>query len=257
MSFTIASWNVNSLRVRLPHVLEWLAANQPDVLGLQELKLTDDQFPIDAFSQIGYHAVFSGQKTYNGVAILSKAPPDQVGFGIDGYIDEQKRVIACTVGDCRVVNVYVPNGESVESPKYKYKLEWLAALRQWMQGEVANHSRVVIMGDFNIAPEDRDVYDPDAWRDKVLCSAPEREALGALEKLGLVDTFRQFEQPDGIYSWWDYRQAAFRRNMGLRIDLILASPDAIACCASAHVDKAPRKLERPSDHAPVVAQFRF
>lgn len=257
MSFTIASWNVNSLRVRLPHVLEWLAANQPDVLGLQELKLTDEQFPVAAFSEIGYHAVFSGQKTYNGVAILSRATPEQVVLGIDGYLDEQKRVIACTVGSCRVVNVYVPNGESVESPKYKYKLEWLAALRQWMQGEVANHSRVVIMGDFNIAPEDRDVYDPDAWRNKVLCSAPEREALVALEKLGLSDTFRKFEQPDGIYSWWDYRQAAFRRNMGLRIDLILASPDAITCCDSAHVDKAPRKLERPSDHAPVVAQFRF
>lgn len=245
------------MRVRLPHVLEWVAANQPDVLGLQELKLSDDQFPVEAFSEIGYHAIFSGQKTYNGVAIISKALPEQVSLGIEGYLDEQKRVIACTVGSCRVVNVYVPNGESVESPKYKYKLEWLAALRQWMQSEVANHSRVVILGDFNIAPEDRDVYDPDAWRDKVLCSAPEREALVALEELGLVDTFRQFEQPDGVYSWWDYRQAAFRRNMGLRIDLILASPGAIACCESASVDKAPRKLERPSDHAPVVAQFRF
>lgn len=255
--FKVASWNVNSLRVRLDHVLQWLEVNQPDVVGLQELKLPDEQFPVDAFTKVGYHAVFAGQKTYNGVAILSKLPPTEVSRGIPGYDDPQQRVIAATVGPCRVVDVYVPNGESVGSDKFQYKLAWLEALRSTVRDELKRYPRLALIGDFNIAPQDRDVHDPDAWREKILCSTPERNALNALLELGLRDTFRLFDQPEGVYSWWDYRMAAFRRNLGLRIDLILASGPAAEACRIALVDKAPRKLERPSDHAPVVAEFDF
>ncbi len=255
--FKVASWNVNSLRVRLDHVLQWLEANQPDVVGLQELKLADEQFPVDAFTKVGYHAVFAGQKTYNGVAILSKLPPSEVSRGIPGYDDPQQRVIAATVGPCRVIDVYVPNGESVGSDKFQYKLAWLEALRSAVRDELKRYPRVALIGDFNIAPQDRDVHDPDAWREKILCSTPERDALNALLELGLRDTFRLFDQPEGVYSWWDYRMAAFRRNLGLRIDLILVSGAAAEACRVSSVDKAPRKLERPSDHAPVVAEFDF
>ena len=248
----IATWNVNSLKVRLPHLLEWLAANPVDVVCLQETKQQDADFPQDALREAGYHSVFSGQKTYNGVAILSRAPLADVQHGIPGLDDEQKRVIAATCGGVRVVCVYVPNGQSVDSDKYHYKLKWLAALRDWLQAELARHPRLAVLGDYNIAPDDRDVYDPQAWQGNVLVSEPERAAFRGLEQLGLRDAFRLFEQPEKSYSWWDYRAMAFRRNMGLRIDHILVSP-ALQCSAC-NIDKAPRKLERPSDHTPVIAE---
>lgn len=248
----LATWNVNSLKVRLPHLLDWLASAQPDVVCLQETKLQDHDFPQAELQQAGYCVVFSGQKTYNGVAILSKSPPVDVQCGIPGFEDEQKRVIAATVDGVRVVCIYVPNGQSVDSDKYHYKLKWLAALRTWLQEELAQHPRLALLGDYNIAPEDRDVYDPQAWQGNVLVSEPERDAFRALEQLGLRDSFRLFEQPEKSYSWWDYRAMAFRRNMGLRIDHILVSP-ALECRAC-NIDKAPRKLERPSDHTPVVAE---
>jgi exodeoxyribonuclease III len=248
----LATWNVNSLKVRLPHLLEWLAANPVDVVCLQETKQQDADFPQDALRQAGYHSVFSGQKTYNGVAILSREPLADVQHGIPGMEDEQKRVIAATCGGVRVVCVYVPNGQSIDSDKYQYKLKWLAALRDWLQAELETHPRLAVLGDYNIAPDDRDVYDPQAWQGNVLVSEPERAAFRSLERLGLRDAFRLFEQPEKSYSWWDYRAMAFRRNMGLRIDHILVS-QALQCRACS-IDRAPRKLERPSDHTPVVAE---
>ncbi len=253
----IASWNVNSLRVRLPHVLDWLEAHEPDVLGIQETKLPDDAFPAEALAEAGYQAVYTGQKTYNGVALLSRKPAGEVVRDLDAYDDPQRRVIGGTVDGVRVLNLYVPNGQSVGSDKYEYKLGWLDALREHLARELASHSRLVVMGDFNIAPEDRDVHDPEEWRDKVLCSVPERQALGRLLDLELVDTFRLFEQPEAVFSWWDYRAAGFRRNRGLRIDLLLASPAMAKCCVRSDVDPAPRRLERPSDHAPVFADFEL
>ena len=248
----ISTWNVNSLKVRLPHVLDWLAANQPDVLCLQETKTEDARFPLQELQQAGYQTVFSGQKTYNGVAILSRDALQDVTTGIPGFSDEQKRVIAATVDDVRIVCVYIPNGQSVDSDKYQYKLSWLAALQEWLKEELQRYPRLALLGDYNIAPEDRDVYDPQAWEGSVLVSEPERAAFRDLLQLGLRDSFRLFEQPEKIYSWWDYRMMAFRRNMGLRIDHILVS-QALQCNACA-IDREPRKLERPSDHAPVVAQ---
>ncbi len=249
----IATWNVNSLKVRLPHVLDWLAANQPDVLCLQETKTEDAQFPLQELQEAGYQAAFAGQKTYNGVALLSREPLAHVQIGIPDFADEQRRVIAANVGGTRMVCVYVPNGQSVGSDKYEYKLKWLAALRNWLHAELAKHPQLALLGDYNIAPEDRDVYDPQALAGSVLVSAPERAAFRALEELGLRDAFRLFEQPEKSYSWWDYRMMAFRRNMGLRIDHIMLSP-ALQCTACS-IDRAPRKLERPSDHAPVVAEI--
>ena len=248
----IATWNVNSLKVRLPHVLDWLAVNQPDALCLQETKTEDANFPAEELLQAGYQAVFSGQKTYNGVAILSKGEAQDVVMGIPGYNDEQKRVIAATIDDVRVVCVYIPNGQSVDSDKYQYKLSWLAALQAWLKEELARYPKLALLGDYNIAPEDRDVYDPQAWQGNVLVSEPERAAFQGLQQLGLRDSFRLFEQPEKTYSWWDYRMMAFRRNMGLRIDHILVS-QALEC-TSCTIDKSPRKLERPSDHTPVVAE---
>jgi exodeoxyribonuclease III len=248
----IATWNVNSLKVRLPHLLEWLAANPVDVVCLQETKQQDADFPRDALQEAGYHSAFSGQKTYNGVAILSRSPLADVQYGIPALDDDQKRVIAATCGGVRVVCVYVPNGQAVDSDKYHYKLNWLNALRDWLKAEMERHPRLAVLGDYNIAPEDRDVYDPQAWQGNVLVSEQEREAFRALEQLGLRDAFRLFEQPEKSYSWWDYRAMAFRRNMGLRIDHILVSP-ALQCSACT-IDKAPRKLERPSDHTPVIAE---
>lgn len=249
----IATWNVNSLKVRLPHVLDWLAAEQPDVLCLQETKQQDGDFPQAELHQAGYQSVFSGQKTYNGVAILSKSTPAEVQHGIPDFADEQKRVTSTTVDGVRIVCVYVPNGQSVDSDKYHYKMKWLAALRGWLQEELHNYPKLALLGDYNIAPEDRDVYDPQAWEGNVLVSDPERDAFRSLEQLGLRDSFRLFEQPDKSYSWWDYRAMAFRRNMGLRIDHILVS-NALEC-RSCTIDKAPRKLERPSDHTPVIAEI--
>jgi len=251
----LATWNVNSLKVRLPHVLDWLAANPVDVLCLQETKLQDADFPVAELQAAGYHSVYSGQKTYNGVAILSRMPGDDVQFGIPGFADEQKRVVAATFDGVRAVCVYVPNGQSVDSDKYQYKLGWLDALHAWLKDELARYPQLALLGDYNIAPEDRDVYDPEAWRGNVLVSEPERDQFRNLEQLGLRDSFRMFEQPDKSYSWWDYRMMAFRRNRGLRIDHILLSEPLAAQCKSCVIDREPRKLERPSDHTPVVVEF--
>ncbi len=249
----IATWNVNSLKVRLPQVLDWLAAQQPDVLCLQELKLEDKAFPLAEIEAAGYRAAFSGQKTYNGVAILSRSESQNVERGIPGFDDPQQRVIAASVDGVRIVCVYIPNGQSIASDKYQYKLRWLAALTDWLRDELEKYPQLALLGDYNIAPEDRDVHDPSAWKDQVLCSEPERAAYRGLIGLGLVDAFRQFEQAEKSFTWWDYRMMGFRRNLGLRIDHILLSPGLVTTCMACTIDKAPRKLERPSDHAPVIA----
>jgi exodeoxyribonuclease-3 len=252
----VATWNVNSLRVRLPHVLKWLEREQPDVLALQETKLRDEDFPADAFTDRGYTATFSGQAAYNGVAILSRTAPEDVAYGLgDGFVDEQKRVLAGTFAGVRVFCLYVPNGESVDSDKYRYKLEWLEALHARLAAELAHHPLLLAVGDFNVAPDDRDVHDPRAWAGKVLCSERERAAIGGLLALGFRDVFRQFPQADKSFSWWDYRGVAFRRNQGLRIDLMLASAKLSQMCHSCTIDKEPRGWERPSDHVPVIAEF--
>lgn len=251
----IATWNVNSLNVRLPQVLDWLSTAAPDVLCLQETKLEDARFPRAEIEAAGYQAVFSGQKTYNGVAILSRAPLRDIQAGIPGFDDVQRRVLAATLADTRVICLYVPNGQTVDSDKYAYKLRWLAALHDWLAEELARHPRLVVVGDYNIAPTDADCHDPEGWREQVLCSTPEREAFSGLLALGLSDCFRRFEQPEKSWSWWDYRQAAFRRNLGLRIDHILASTALAKTCTRCHIDTAPRGNERPSDHTPVVANF--
>ncbi|PIV47878.1 MAG: exodeoxyribonuclease III, partial [Gallionellaceae bacterium CG02_land_8_20_14_3_00_60_115] len=235
-----------------PHLLGWLAEQQPDVVCLQETKQQDTDFPHAELQAAGYHSVCSGQKTYNGVAILSREPIADVQTGIPDFADEQKRVIAGTIADVRIVCVYVPNGQSVDSDKYRYKLNWLAALKLWLGNELAQHPKLALLGDYNIAPEDRDVHDPQAWQGNVLVSEPEREAFKGLVALGLRDAFRLFEQGGKSYSWWDYRMLAFRRNQGMRIDHILIS-NALQCTACM-IDKAPRKLERPSDHTPVFAE---
>jgi len=251
----IASWNVNSIRVRLEQVLEWLDGEQPDVLGLQELKMPTTDFPVEAFKELGYHSLVNGQKTYNGVALLSRQTGESPHLDIPNFEDPQKRAVAATFNDCRVVNLYVPNGQSVGSDKYEYKLNWLAALGAWLRDEITQHEKLVVMGDFNIAPDDRDVHDPDEWLDKILCSEAERGALNGLLELGLQDSFRLFEQPEAAFSWWDYRAAGFRRNRGLRIDLLLVSGAVASECKKSHIDKEPRTLERPSDHAPVWIEF--
>ena len=251
----IATWNVNSLNVRLPHVIEWLNAANPDVLVLQEIKQVSDAFDAAAFRELGYDGVASGQKTYNGVAVISRSAPSDLVTDFPGFDDPQRRILAATIDGVRVVNLYIPNGSSVGSDKYEYKLGWLAALRDFLEMELNTHERLVVLGDFNIAPEDRDVYDPEKWGDSILCSPAERAALKALLDLGLSDVFRQFDQPENTFSWWDYRAAGFRRNAGLRIDLILASKSLARNCAASYVDREPRTWERPSDHAPVIAEF--
>lgn len=248
----LATWNVNSLKVRLPHVLDWLASEQPDVLCLQELKLEDKAFPKAEIEAAGYHALFAGQKTYNGVAILTKEPATLVADGIPGFDDPQKRLLAADVAGIRVVCGYFPNGQALDSDKYPYKLAWLAALTEWLKTALAEQPRLALLGDYNIAPEDRDA-DPAAGDCANLVSAEVRAAFQGLLDLGLKDSFRLFDQPEKTWSWWDYRMMAFRRNMGLRIDHILLTEPLAAACRSCVVDKAPRKLERPSDHAPVVA----
>jgi exodeoxyribonuclease-3 len=249
----IATWNVNSLKVRLPHLLQWLEENPVDVLCLQETKLTDDKFPVAEINAAGYQVAFSGQKTYNGVAILSKLPISDVVKNNPRYEDAQQRILAGTVDGVRIVCAYVPNGQTVDSDKYVYKLAWLASLREWLAEEMGTHEQLAILGDYNIAPEDRDVHDPAEWEGQVLFSEKERTALLALNALGLVDSFRMFEQADKSFSWWDYRQLAFRRNRGLRIDHILLSAELAARCTACAIDRAPRKWEQPSDHAPVIA----
>src|SRR5262245_43525114 len=248
----LATWNVNSLKVRLPHLLEWLAASAPDVVCLQELKLEDANFPAAALEAAGYHCAFSGQKTYNGVAILARSPLTDIEPGIPGFDDDQKRVLSASVGDVRVVSAYVPNGQAVGTEKYEYKLKWLRAFADGLRAELAAHPQLVVVGDYNVAPEDRDVHDPRLWAGQVMCSEPERAAFRRLLELGLKDGFRLFDQSAKSFTWWDYRLNAFKRNMGLRIDHILLSLALSADSTYCTVDLAPRRLERPSDHAPVV-----
>lgn len=251
----LATWNVNSLKVRLGQLTDWLAQEKPDAICLQETKLEDSKFPVSELEAAGYSASFCGQKTYNGVAIVSLRPLSDISTGIPGFADEQKRVIAATLDGVRIVCLYAPNGQAVGSEKYDYKLRWYAALRDWLAGEVSRHPRLAVLGDLNVAPEDRDVHDPQAWQGQVLVSEAERAAFRALLGLGLKDGFRLFEQPEKSYSWWDYRMMGFRRNAGLRIDHILLSAELAAGCRACAIDKAPRKLERPSDHAPVTAEL--
>lgn len=251
----IATWNVNSLKVRLGHVLEWLDSARPDILVLQEIKQVTEAFPQDHFAEAGYRAVASGQKTYNGVALVSRSASADHVTDFPGFEDPQRRILAATIDGIRVVNLYVPNGSEVGSEKYDYKLGWLHALKGFLEDEMSRHDDVVVLGDFNIAPDDRDVYDPEKWGDAILCSPLEREALKALTDLGLIDLFRQFDQPEQTFSWWDYRAAGFRRNAGLRIDLILASESLASRCKASYIDREPRTWERPSDHTPVIAEF--
>lgn len=251
----IASWNVNSLRVRLPHVLQWLDAVRPDVLALQEIKMTDMDFPAVAFDRIGYHAVCSGQPAYNGVALLSREEPANVVTALPDYQDSQKRVLGAKLGDIYVLDLYVPNGQSLESEKYRYKLDWLAELNAWVPGLLKAQPNLVILGDFNIAPEDRDVHDPAAWEGQVLVSAPERQAFQQLLDHGLKDSFRLLNGAGGNYSWWDYRSAGFQRNLGLRIDHVLLSQPLAERCSRAWIDREPRTWDRPSDHTPVLVDL--
>jgi exodeoxyribonuclease-3 len=251
----IATWNVNSLKVRLPHVIEWLGAHRPDVLVLQEIKQVTEAFPAEALREAGYEGLASGQKTYNGVAVISKNPATDAVTDFPGFEDPQRRILATTVNGVRVVNLYVPNGSEVGSEKYEYKLGWLAALKRFLQEQLAEHEKLVVLGDFNIAPADEDVYDAEKWGDAILCSPKERAALVELLDLGFTDVFRRFDQPEKSFSWWDYRAAGFRRNAGLRIDLILTSTAMTDRCLKSYIDKEPRGWERPSDHAPVVAEF--
>jgi exodeoxyribonuclease-3 len=252
----LATWNVNSLAVRLPQVLAWLSANPVDALVLQETKLSDDKFPAVEIEAAGYRAAWNGQKTYNGVALLSRLEAGQVQKNIPGLDDEQARVIAATLGDLRIVGAYMPNGQAPDSDKFQYKMRWLDALRQWLAAELVANPRLVLLGDFNIAPEDRDVYDPVAWAGQIHCTPEERAHFRALVALGLVDAFRLFEQPPKSWSWWDYRNLAFRKNQGLRIDHILVSEALKPRVSACLIDKLPRKSERPSDHAPVVVELR-
>lgn len=247
----IASWNVNSLKVRLPHVLAWLKENEIDVLCLQETKLIDAQFPIGELEEAGYYVTFTGQKTYNGVAILSKFPLTDVVKNIPDFHDEQQRVISATVNGTRIICAYIPNGQSIDSDKYAYKLQWLDAFNAWLETQCNTYASLALLGDFNIAPEDRDLYDPIGWKDQVLVSKPERAAFESMKAFGLSDAFRLFEQEENTYSWWDYRQLGFQKNRGLRIDLIMLSDSLAKNCLSSGIDRAPRKWIRPSDHAPV------
>lgn len=251
----LATWNVNSLKVRLPHLQEWLASTAPDVVCLQETKTEDDKFCLREIEQCGYRACFIGQKTYNGVAIVSREPGTDIQIGIPDYDDPQRRVIAATYAGVRVVCIYVPNGESVTSDKYQYKLAWLDKLTVWLTAQLRDYPKLALLGDFNIAPDDRDVYDPKAWEGQVLCSAPERQAFERLIGLGLVDSFRLFEQPEKSYTWWDYRMNMFKRKLGLRIDHILLSAALATGCRSCTIDRDMRAKERPSDHAPVIADL--
>ena len=252
----LATWNINSLTVRLPQVLDWLQANPVDVLALQELKMTDDKFPADAFTQAGYCAQWFGQKTYNGVALISRSPAEQVVKNIPGFDDDMSRVITATVEGVRVIGAYFPNGQAPGTDKFEYKMEWLKGLRAWVKAELATHPKLVLMGDYIITFDDLDVWDPEGMRDQIHCTEEERYHLRALIALGLHDSYRFFEQPAKSYSWWDYREFAFRRNRGLRIDHILVSNVLKPLVTSCVIDKLPRQNERPSDHAPVVVEIK-
>ncbi len=251
----LATWNVNSLNVRLAHVEQWCAQAQPDLLGIQETKMEDSRFPRAAIEALGYEVAFSGQKTYNGVALLAKQPIHDVVTDVPGLDDPQRRILIATVGDLRVANLYVVNGQEVGSEKFAYKLDWLDKVTSFLEGELRNDPRLIVMGDFNIAPDDRDVYDPLAWHEKILCSTPERNALKRLMNLGLSDSFRHFDEAGGTFSWWDYRQAGFRRDLGLRIDLVLASAPLMQRASAASIDREPRTWERPSDHTPALLEL--
>ncbi len=255
----IATWNVNSLKVRLPHLLAWLEQSGCDIVCLQETKMTDDKFPLEALNQAGFHVEFEGQKTYNGVAIVSRLTttptPTNVQKGNPYFADEQKRLIAASYGDLRIVNGYFPNGQALDSDKFIYKMQWLDSLHHWCQTQLHTSPNLLLLGDFNIAPTDADVHDPVLWAGQLHCSPAERAQFEKLIALGLHDTFRLFEQAPKLFSWWDYRQLGFRRNAGLRIDHILASDPLKAFVTSAIIDKAPRKLEQPSDHTPVMIEL--
>jgi len=254
---SVASWNVNSIKARLAHVLQWCAQAAPDVLAIQETKTVDAAFPREAFAPLGYVQTVCGQPSYNGVAILSRHAPREVVTALPGFDDQQRRVLGVAFDDFFLLNLYVPNGASVGSDKYAYKLAWLDALLAWLPSLLRAHPKLLVVGDFNVAPEDRDVHDPEAWRGQILCSEPERERIRAMAALGLRDLFRDFEPAAGHYTWWDYRAAAFRRNLGLRIDLALGSPALAPHCRGVSIDRAPRKWEKPSDHAPVVTALDF
>ena len=249
----LATWNVNSLKVRLPHLLQWLGENPVDVVCLQETKTVDEKFPVAEIEAAGYQVIYSGQKTYNGVAILSRHAMTDVVKNNPLFPDEQQRLISATIEGMRIICAYIPNGQALDSDKYQYKLKWLAGLQQWLEAECKAHPNLALLGDYNIAPDDRDVRDPAAWVGQVLVSEPERDAFRAMIGLKLTDSFRMFEQADKMFSWWDYRQMAFRRNNGVRIDHILLSPPLTARCRACVIDKEPRKWEQPSDHTPVVA----
>ena len=251
----LATWNVNSLKVRLPQVLQWLHDNPVDILCLQETKLTDDRFPVMEIEAAGYHATFTGQKTYNGVAILSRKPLSDVVKNNPLFPDEQQRLITGTCDNVRIVCAYIPNGQAVDSDKYRYKLDWMNAWRQWLSQEKTSHPYMALMGDYNIAPDDRDVHDPQVWKDGILVSVPERAAFHALLDMDFVDAFRLFDQPERTFSWWDYRQMAFVRNRGLRIDHILLSGPLASRCRNCTIDKTPRAWKQPSDHTPVLAEL--
>ncbi|AWH23286.1 exodeoxyribonuclease III [Stenotrophomonas sp. ZAC14D2_NAIMI4_6] len=252
----IASWNVNSLNVRLPHLEQWLKDFGPDIVGIQETKLEDHRFPEAALIAAGYRSVFAGQKTYNGVALLSREPAQDVQIGIPGFEDEQKRVIAGTFGDLRVINLYVVNGQDIGTDKYDYKLRWLEAVHAWIAQELQRHPKLIVMGDFNIAPDARDVHDPEVWNENhILTSTAERGALSKLLQLGLHDGFRLHNDEAGVFSWWDYRAAGFRRNLGLRIDLTLVSDALKGSAVASGIDREPRTWERPSDHAPAWVEL--
>ena len=252
----LTTWNVNSLKVRLPQVLQWLQTNPVDVLCIQETKLTDDKFPQAEIEAAGYHVVYTGQKTYNGVAILSRHPIEDVQKNNPLFEDEQQRIIAATIAGMRIICAYIPNGQAPGTDKFSYKLRWLEALEQWLQQEMAKHPNLALLGDYNIAPDDRDVHDPAAWEGMNLVSPEERAAFQRLIALGLSDSFRQFEQAEKTFSWWDYRALGFRLNKGVRIDHVLLSAPLAQRCISCSVDKVPRKWEQPSDHAPVTAELK-
>lgn len=253
----IATWNVNSLNVRLPHVLQWLEANPVDILCLQETKLVNDKFPVKKLIEAGWRSIFNGQKTYNGVAILSKEPATDIVKDNPLFPDEQKRIIAATYGDVRVICLYIPNGQSVDSDKYTYKIDWLRALYLWLKDELTKYPNLILLGDFNIVAEDRDIYNPVSFAGNVPMTDLERAAFSALQELGFVDAFRLFDQPEKTFSWWDYRELGFPLNKGMRIDHILLSKPLAERCVSCSIDKAPRKWERPSDHAPMMAQLEI
>jgi len=248
----LASWNVNSLKIRLPQLIDWLAREEPDAVCLQETKLEDAEFPALELEAAGYKAAFFGQRTYNGVALLTRDAASDIAINLPNFPDEQKRVLAGTVAGLRVVCIYVPNGQTVASDKYRYKLAWLDALQGWLADEMKRYPRLAVLGDFNIAPEEEDVYDPRLWEGKVLFSKPERTAFRGLLELGLKDSFRLFEQPPRSFSWWDYRMNAYKRKLGLRIDHILVSEELEGIARSSRIDTSLRGLERPSDHAPVI-----